>query len=66
MDSSHAEAELAFSTLRPPRAPTLPKGIDVLWLVEPTGWPNHVKMWRLRAGSEWEVIEPPEEFVLTL
>jgi hypothetical protein len=66
MDSSHAEAELAFSTLPPPKAPTLPKGIDVLWLVEPTGWPSHVKMWRLRAGREWEVIEPPDGFVLTL
>ncbi len=66
MDSSHAEAELAFATLPPPTAPTLPEGIDVLWLAEPTGWPNHVKMWRLRAGGEWEVIEPPEGFVLTL
>jgi hypothetical protein len=66
MDSSHAEAELAFSTLPAPKAPTLPGAIDVLWLVEPSGWPNHVRMWRLRAGGDWEVIDPPEGLTLTL
>jgi hypothetical protein len=42
IDSSHDEAEPAFATLPPPKAPTLPEGVDVLWLVELTGWPNYV------------------------
>lgn len=67
LDSSYPEAELAFATLPPPQAPAIPNGIDVLWLVEPTGWPDHVRIWRLRGmAGEWEVIEPPEGYTLGL
>ena len=60
MDSTYPSAELAFATLPPPPAPSIPKDVDVVWLVEPTGWPNHVRIWRLRQLGEWEVVNPPE------
>jgi hypothetical protein len=66
MDSSHAEAELAFATLAPPPAPTIPKGIDVVWLVEPAGWPGSVRIWRLAPPGQWEVLPPPPGYSLSL
>jgi hypothetical protein len=66
MDSSHAEAELAFATLAPPPAPIIPEGIDVVWLVEPTGWPGSVRIWRLVPPDEWEVFPVPESYSLSL
>lgn len=66
MDSTYPSAELAFATLAPPPAPSIPRDIDEVWLVEPTGWPNHVRIWRLRQFGEWEVIDPPEGYTLKL
>jgi hypothetical protein len=66
MDSTYPSAELAFATLPPPPAPSIPKDVDVVWLVEPTGWPNHVRIWRLWQPGEWEVVDPPERYTLTL
>jgi hypothetical protein len=66
MDSTYPSAELAFATLPPPPAPSIPKDIDVVWLVEPTGWPNQVRIWRLRQLGEWEVVDPPEGYTLKL
>jgi hypothetical protein len=59
MDSTYPSAELAFATLPPPPAPPIPTEIDEVWLVEPTGLPRHVKIWRLRQLGEWEVVAPP-------
>jgi len=59
MDSTYPSAELAFATLPPPPAPSIPKDVDVVWLVEPTGWPNQVRIWRLRQLGEWEVVDQP-------
>jgi hypothetical protein len=66
MDSTYPSAELAFATLPPPPAPSIPNDVDVVWLVEPTGWPNHVRIWRLRHLGEWEVVNPAEGYTLKL
>ena len=66
MDSTYPSAELAFATLPPPPAPSIPKDVDVVWLVEPTGCPNHLRIWRLRQLGEWEVVNPPEGHTLKL
>jgi hypothetical protein len=66
MDSTYPSAELAFATRPPPPAPSIPTDVDVVWLVEPTGWPNHVRIWRLRRLGEWEVVDSPEGYTLKL
>jgi hypothetical protein len=64
MDSTYPSAELAFAILPPSPAPSIPKDVDVVWLVEPTGWPSHVRIWRLRQLGEWEVVDQPEGYTL--
>jgi hypothetical protein len=64
VDSSHPAAEMAFSLLAPPPAPTIPEGIDVVWLAEPISWPGGVRIWRLEPPGQWEVIPPPEGYNL--
>jgi hypothetical protein len=64
VDSSHEDAELAFATLPPPPPPSVPAGIDVIWLVGPTGGPDSVRIWRLRPPGPWEVQTPPSGYEL--
>ena len=64
IDTSHADAELAFATLPPPESPALPHGIDVVWLAGPTGWPNKVRVWRTHPNGHWTVLSPPNGFDL--
>lgn len=66
MDHSHADAELAFATLGPPSAPAIPAGVDVVWLVGPTGGPNGVRIWRLEPPGQWAIVPPPEAYSLEL
>jgi len=64
IDSSHEDAELAFATLPPPPPPNIPFGIDVVWLVGPTGGPDSVRIWRLQPPGAWEVHTPPSGYAL--
>ncbi|MGD0198422.1 MAG: hypothetical protein ABSC56_11040 [Solirubrobacteraceae bacterium] len=66
IDSSHEDAELAFAKLRPPPPPTIPPGLDVVWLVGPTGGPDQVRIWRAKPPGAWEVCSPPSDYALRL
>jgi hypothetical protein len=55
---SQPSAELAMATLRPPAtAPSLPKDLDVVWVAN---W-KVLRIWRVRAGSGWEVLDAPDD-----
>jgi hypothetical protein len=54
---SQSGAELAMATLPPPSAPpALPNNLDVVWVAN---W-NERRLWRLTAGSNWEVLKVPD------
>jgi hypothetical protein len=66
LDSTYEDAELAFKTLPPPPPPTIPVGIDVVWLVGLSGGPDAVRIWRLAPPGGWDVLASPIGYVLEL
>ncbi len=59
MRSSVADAELAMATLPPPEStPTLPEGIDVVWVATGPEHPDALcgRLWRLEPPGRWEQI----------
>lgn len=61
LSATHSDAELAVFSGRPPTAaPSLPAGIDALWLATRLRDGYAERLWRMRPPGGWEVLEPPQ------
>lgn len=58
LTDTYPDAELAFATLPPPAAPSIPPDLDVVWLAR-YALPIHV--WRLGPPDGWEPVDIADE-----